>query len=111
MNSKLSFLLSFLLLFVLSGTNNNHLFAAAEYGNLVTPQNLKKEIDLDTIYRYKIGDNPEWSKFDFDDTDWRPTIADSTDNDTLLEKHDGIVWFRGKFKVDSTLTSTLPWCM
>ena len=105
MNSKLSFLLSFLLLFVLSGTNNNHLFAATEYGNLVTPQNLKKEIDLDTIYRYKIGDNPEWSKFDFNDTDWRPTIADSTDNDTLLEKHDGIVWFRGKFKVDSTLTS------
>ena len=83
--------------------NDNHSFASTDYPNLVIPENVRKEIDLDTIYRYKIGDNPEWSKADLDDSEWRPTIADSTANDTLLDKHDGIVWFRGKFKVDSTL--------
>ncbi len=45
-----------------------------------------------------------WAAFDFDDSDWRSTLADSTDKDTLLANHNGMIWFRGKFKVDSTLT-------
>ena len=103
MNKKTSFKISFLLLFVLFATNNNHLIAQSAPGILVTPENFKKEIDLDTLYKYKIGDDPKWASVDFDDSSWRPTEADSTDNDTLLQKHEGIVWFRGKFKVDSSL--------
>lgn len=104
MNKKLLFLLSLLFLFALLGVNNCHLYASSDYPNLVTPKNFRKEIDLDTIYKYKIGDDLKWAAVDLDDTDWRSTLADSTENDTLLEKHDGIIWFRGKFKVDSTLT-------
>ncbi len=103
MNKNTWFILSFILLFVLFGTDNNHLSAQSNYGNLVTSKNYKKEIDLDTIYRYKIGDDPKWADENFDDSTWRLIIADSTKKDTLLEKHEGIVWFRGKFKVDSLL--------
>ena len=104
MNSKTHFKLSVLLLFVLFITSNNHLFAQTSYGNLVTPKNYKKEIDLDTLYKYKIGDDLQWASVEYNDSSWRSTLADSTDNDTLVEKHQGIVWFRGKFKVDSSLT-------
>ncbi len=104
MNSKTHFKLSFLLLFVLFITSNNHLSAQTSYGNLVTPKNYKKEIDLDTLYKYKIGDDLQWASVEYNDSSWRSTLADSTDNDTLVEKHQGIVWFRGKFKVDSSLT-------
>lgn len=97
--------LSLFFLFVLSGAGSTPLFAASEYRDLVTPENYKKEIDLDTLYRYKLGDNPEWSKVEFDDSDWRPTIADTTEKDTLLKVYNGIAWFRGKFKVDSSLIS------
>ncbi|HQW23589.1 MAG TPA: hypothetical protein PLI47_09815, partial [Bacteroidia bacterium] len=93
MNKKTSFKISFFLLFVLFATNNNHLIAQSAPGILVTPENFKKEIDLDTLYKYKIGDDPKWASVDFDDSSWRPTEADSTDNDTLLQKHEGIVWF------------------
>ncbi|MBK8585626.1 MAG: beta galactosidase jelly roll domain-containing protein [Bacteroidetes bacterium] len=104
MNRKACFKLSFLLLFVLFATSNNHLLAQTNYGNLVTPKNYKTEIDLDTLYKYKIGDDFQWATVDYDDSSWRSTLADSTDNDTILEKHQGIVWFRGKFKVDTSLT-------
>ena len=104
MNKKLLFLISFYLLFVLLRTNDNQLSASSDHPILVTPKNYKQEIDLDTLYKYKTGDDLKWAEVNFDDNDWRSTLADSTDNDTLLEKHEGIVWFRGKFNVDSTLT-------
>ena len=82
MNKKTSFKISFLLLFVLFATSNNHLLAQTNYGNLVTPKNYKTEIDLDTLYKYKIGDDFQWATVDYDDSSWRSTLADSTDNDT-----------------------------
>lgn len=105
MNRKTYFILSFFLLFFLFGLNNNHLFAQTGFGNLVTPDNYKKEIDLDTLYKYKFGDDPSWASPEFDDSAWRSVLADSTDNDTLFRKYEGILWFRGKFKVDSTLAN------
>ena len=93
-----------LLVFIFLFSLGNSALFGENYGTLVTPKNFKQEIDLDTLYKYQFGDNPEWSKPEFDDSLWT-NVWIKNKKDTTLKKYTGIVWFRGKFKVDSTLAS------
>src|SRR4051812_36053307 len=100
MNRKSSFIISFILFLLLSGINDN-IFAQGNYPTLVRKDNFKKEIELDTIFKYHFGDSAQWSLPGYDDSQWRWTAADTTKADTLLQEHTGIVWYRGEFKIDS----------
>lgn len=107
MNKKIHFILSLVAFVLLFSTNNNHLHAQdSTYATLVTPKNFKEGITLDSIFFYKFGDKPEYAKPDFNDSDWRSVMADSTKNDTAFQNYKGILWYRGKFKIDTSLLAT-----
>ncbi len=100
MNNKLYFFIYITFLFF---ANSDKLFAVDTKSDVFTITNFKKSENIDSIFSYDLGDNLEYSKTVFDDSKWRLVIADSTLNDTLYSSHKGVVWFRGHFKIDSTL--------
>jgi serine phosphatase RsbU (regulator of sigma subunit) len=69
----------------------------------ISIRNFKSGLSLDDLWKYKIGDEKEWSESDYDDSGWRKIIADSTDDDTLLNSLKGVAWFRSSFYIDSTI--------
>ncbi|MDX2306320.1 MAG: hypothetical protein NW226_26160, partial [Microscillaceae bacterium] len=64
----------------------------------------KDGILLDKGWKFKIGDNPEWAKADFDDSDWEG-IDPTRDISELLQipKTGEIVWLRLHLILDSTI--------
>jgi len=56
-------------------------------------------IILDKGWVMKTGDNPEWSKPDFDDGDWPPVRVDLPWEETGHPNYDGYAWYRLKFEV------------
>ncbi|WP_437371085.1 histidine kinase [Maribacter litoralis] len=45
------------------------------------------QYEVGPTIKYKLGDNPEWSKVDFDDSDWSPYI-DKSENDIFWVRTD-----------------------
>ena len=64
-------------------------------------QDLEKEIKLNTAWKYKVGNNPQYKNIDYNDIDWKESTT------TFLKKGDKEnqqdFWFRKQFAVDSTL--------
>lgn len=71
----------------------------------ISIRNFKSGLELDDLWKYKVGDNPLWSSPKLDDSDWRLKIADTTAKDTLLKNFKGIAWFRASIFIDSTIES------
>ena len=60
-------------------------------------------IALDSGWKFKAGDNAEWARPGFNDTSWQSiNLFQDLYNIPHLPKN-GIVWFRLRFKTDSTL--------
>src|SRR5262245_41325104 len=46
------------------------------------------------IWATRAGDNPRWSRPEFDDSAWQRVAVRSTWREQGRQTHDGIVWFR-----------------
>lgn len=64
-----------------------------------------EEVELDNGWRYKFGDNPLWSKVDFNDQDWDVFSDDSSSTyyDDTLDSYRGLAWFRKKIIVTNEM--------
>jgi hypothetical protein len=52
---------------------------------------------LNGQWRFQIGDNPEWSNTDFDDSEWETIVVPSTWEDQGFFGYDGFAWYRKEF--------------
>jgi len=60
------------------------------------PQN----VVIDNVWKFKSGDNSDWAKIDFDDSNWKTTSPGYFRN----KEWDGIGWLRFKIFADTSLT-------
>lgn len=51
-------------------------------------------------WKVRIGDDPAWSRPDFDDSQWRTVPLPATWEQLRLQDLDGTVWFRGTLQLD-----------
>ena len=59
---------------------------------------IRKMMIVDNFWRYHPGDNPEWAKEDFDDSNWKVVQSNS-----YREKDSNIGWYRFHFIADTSL--------
>jgi len=63
---------------------------------------LKTVVSLNGSWKFSIGDNPEWSKPDFNDADWDNIFAPDNWEDQGYMGYDGFAWYRKKIDIPST---------
>jgi hypothetical protein len=51
------------------------------------------------LWKFKIGDNEQWSNPDFDDSKWQQIIAQTLWDYQGFEEYDGFAWYRVQFDV------------
>jgi len=56
--------------------------------------NFYKELSLRGNWNFKIGDNQEWSKTNFDDSDWKKIYVPSPWEEEGYQGYDGYAWYR-----------------
>jgi serine phosphatase RsbU (regulator of sigma subunit) len=86
-----------------------YLFAFGQYSTIFHIDSLPPQgVLLDKNWKFKIGDNPEWAKADFDDSDWE-SIDPTKDIFDLpqIPKDGQVMWFRLRFLLDSSLNFPL----
>ena len=59
----------------------------------------RRIVDLRGQWKFRIGDNPEWAKPDFDDSDWEKIFAPSPWEDEGFNGYDGYAWYRTTFRL------------
>lgn len=62
-------------------------------------------LHLKTVWKYHQGDNMEWAKHDFDDTDWDTLDIGLDLNEIPKETFKGNCWFRLRVVIDSSLVN------
>lgn len=67
----------------------------------------KQGILLDKDWKWHQGDNPEWAKADYDDSDWEKINPTQGIEDLNQVQKAGNGWFRLHFKVDSSLLNSV----
>jgi hypothetical protein len=61
-----------------------------------------KELSLRGNWNFKIGDNPEWSKTNYDDLNWKKIYVPSPWEEEGYEGYDGYAWYRRTVEIPST---------
>lgn len=64
-------------------------------------QDLEKEIKLNTTWKYKVGNNPQYKNIDYNDIDWKESTTTFLKTGDKENQKD--FWFRKQFAIDSTL--------
>lgn len=67
---------------------NNGIFTA-EY-------DIMPDIAIDGLWKFSIGDNPDWKNEKYDDSDWIDVVVPSQWNLYNYEDYDGFAWYRKK---------------
>jgi hypothetical protein len=75
------------------------LFAAAG----TQAQDMKSEINLSGKWKFEIGDDEEYAKTDFDDSDWDDIRVPSSWESRGYPGYDGFAWYRTTFVLGKTL--------
>jgi hypothetical protein len=65
--------------------------------------NIRPELDLSGIWKFKTGDDEEWSKADVDDSKWGQVRVPLYWEAQGYRDYDGIAWYRMKFRIPSGL--------
>ncbi|MBN1781414.1 beta galactosidase jelly roll domain-containing protein [bacterium] len=66
-------------------------------------RDLNREINLRSGWRFEIGDNPDYAKLDFDDSDWEHIKVSSSWEEQGFPGYDGYAWYRLHLKISSAL--------
>lgn len=77
-------------------------FDFAKAGRVIHIDSIKKEISLDTLWRFHEGDNIQWANNAFDDKDWIE-LNSNLSTKGALDHFKGIGWFRIHLKVAPAL--------
>jgi len=99
-NTKIFFLLSFVLSILLIGCKvKNHKPAenANEKGKLL--------LNLSGKWEFKIGDDMQWGKINFDDNNWDSISVPASWENQGFHGYDGFAWYRKSFKLSADLIS------
>jgi len=76
------------------------IIALAAWENGVASNNF---LQLQEGWKFKIGDNLDFAKPDFDDSDWKNIRVDETVEQQGFEDYDGFSWYRIRFFLSSSL--------
>lgn len=60
-------------------------------------QEMEKVIDLKGQWKFSIGDNPEWSSPDFNDSNWEMIYVPKSWEEQGFNGYDGYAWYRKTF--------------
>lgn len=60
---------------------------------------VKNGLELDENWRFRIGDNPDWAKPEFDHSKWDTAYFPVTIESLIPFQYKGNVWFRSTFKI------------
>ena len=88
----------FILIFLFSSLN---LSAKKNKTDTLSIRNIKSGLSLTPYWKFKTGESAAWMDPMYDDSAWMNVSTDK-DDDTLLDKFEGIVSFRVSFYIDST---------
>ena len=75
------------------------LVAPALHGQTFDATNLHEPVEIGTLGLVQVGDDPAWSRVDFDDSKWLPVDAKTQRREYFPGKHADIVWRRIHVKV------------
>lgn len=64
-------------------------------------ENLKELIDLTGTWKFTVGDNPEWSKIDYDHKNWDELYVPKSWEDNGYKDYNGYAWYRKEFYLNS----------
>ncbi len=70
-------------------------------------QDLDRIEDLRGDWKFNIGDNPRWSRADYDDSDWEEIFVPSRWEDEGFAGFDGYAWYRRDFELKNNSQSNL----
>ncbi len=78
-------------------------------GNLSSSLEKSGVTPLGKDWKYKVGDNPEWAKPDFDDSSWKTFSNANLFNKEVQKKvkNTNVIWYRKRISIDSTTTQKL----
>ncbi|MCA2005354.1 MAG: beta galactosidase jelly roll domain-containing protein [Ignavibacterium sp.] len=74
--------------------------------NEQTPKQLNENliISLKGKWKFSLGDSPDWSKFNFDDSNWEVINVPSSWENQGFHGYDGFAWYRKEFIVQEDLS-------
>jgi len=75
------------------------LFSIVFQTKLAFAEDLKLITDLKGSWKFSIGDNPEWSKPEFNDQKWDNVIVPKSWEGNGFENYNGFAWYRKEFTV------------
>jgi hypothetical protein len=74
-------------------------------GHLLLADSPKREINLHGRWRFEVGDNPEYARRDFDDSDWEKIRVPDQWEDQGFPGYDGYAWYRTTFQLPERLSN------
>lgn len=66
-------------------------------------ENLKKVVNLEGTWRFSIGDNPNWSKIEFEPKNWDYVSIPQRWESAGYLGYDGYAWYRKEFKIENSI--------
>lgn len=60
------------------------------------------DVNLEGYWKFKTGDNKDWSEPTYDDSKWGKIIVPGSWEDQISKTYDGFGWYRRQFKVDAS---------
>lgn len=73
---------------------------------LTVGQDKSKFLNLKGEWKFTIGDNKNWSKADYNDSDWETVTVPSPWEDEGFHGYDGYAWYRKKFYIPQSLSGS-----
>jgi Glycosyl hydrolases family 2, sugar binding domain/Beta-galactosidase second all-beta domain len=67
--------------------------------NVMYAEDWKELVDLSGYWKFNIGDDKEWSKYDYDDTSWEEIKVPSSWEDEGYHGYNGYAWYRKQIHI------------
>ena len=77
---------------------NGILFFLVLFFNSANADDWVKIVDLEGKWKFNIGDDAEWARYDFNDKDWGEIHVPSAWENEGYNNYNGYAWYRTKFK-------------
>jgi len=71
-----------------------------DVGIFIAETPLKLLVNLEGLWKFNTGDNFQWKKIKFDDSNWKELTVPSVWDHQGYKDYDGYAWYRIKFSVD-----------
>lgn len=79
------------------------LFSIALNSSLAYSEDLEVIVDLKGSWKFSIGDNPEWSKPEYNDKEWDNVVVPMSWEANGFEGYNGFAWYRKEFTLSEKI--------